>query len=47
MTLESDIEVVEITGEVDEALVSAFRRLVPQLSRSNPPPSAPHIRALR
>ncbi len=36
------IEVVEAT-EVNDALVAAFDRLIPQLSSSNPPPSADQL----
>lgn len=35
----ANVEVVEAT-EVTPALVEAFERLIPQLSRSNPPPTA-------
>jgi len=31
---------------VDEALVEAFQRLIPQLSRSSPPPSGEGLRAI-
>ncbi len=34
-----NIEITEAT-EVDDALVAAFARLIPQLSSSNPPPTA-------
>lgn len=33
------VEIIEVT-EVTPALVTAFERLIPQLSKSNPPPSA-------
>ncbi len=46
MTRESNIQVVEIRGDVDDALVCAFRRLVPQLSRSNPPPGLAELEAI-
>ena len=46
MTRESEIEVFEVRGEVDEELVSAFARLVPQLSRSNPPPKRAALEAM-
>jgi ribosomal protein S18 acetylase RimI-like enzyme len=32
--------------EVDDALVEAFARLIPQLSRSSPPPTAAEIEAI-
>jgi ribosomal protein S18 acetylase RimI-like enzyme len=32
--------------EVDDELVRAFERLIPQLSSSNPPPSAEQLRAI-
>ncbi|MGI9624282.1 MAG: GNAT family N-acetyltransferase [Acidimicrobiales bacterium] len=35
----------EVT-EVDEELVDAFARLIPQLSSSNPPPTADQLRSL-
>ena len=34
---------VEVADEVDDALVAAFERLTPQLSRSSPPPSAEQL----
>lgn len=34
---------IEIATEVDEALVDAFARLIPQLSKSSPPPSAEQL----
>ncbi|MBU3702631.1 MAG: GNAT family N-acetyltransferase [Acidimicrobiia bacterium] len=37
-----NVEVVEAT-EVTPALVEAFERLIPQLSRSNPPPTAEEL----
>jgi ribosomal protein S18 acetylase RimI-like enzyme len=38
------IEVVtETTRDAVDELVAAFERLVPQLSRSNPPPAAEHV----
>jgi len=42
---ESGIRIVEATG-VDDALVSVMARLVPQLSRSNPPPDAATLEAI-
>ena len=42
---ESGIRIVEAT-EVDDALASAMARLVPQLSRSNPPPDAATLEAI-
>ena len=39
------IRIVEAT-EVDDALASAMARLVPQLSRSNPPPDAATLEAI-
>ncbi len=30
---------IEIADQVDDELISAFKRLIPQLSSSNPPPS--------
>jgi len=39
------IEVTEATA-ADDALVDAFARLIPQLSKSNPPPSADELRAI-
>lgn len=38
--------VVHLAEEVDDALVAAFARLVPQLSRSNPPPDAAAVAEL-
>lgn len=38
----STVEVIEAT-EVTPALVEAFDRLIPQLSRSNPPPTAEEL----
>jgi ribosomal protein S18 acetylase RimI-like enzyme len=37
---------VEVAQEVDDALVDAFARLIPQLSSSNPPPGADALRAI-
>ena len=31
---------------VEDELVAAFQRLIPQLSRSNPPPTEDHLRAM-
>lgn len=39
------IEIIEAT-EVTPALVEAFARLIPQLSSSNPPPSAAELAAI-
>lgn len=39
------MEIVEVT-EVDDALVEAFERLIPQLSKSNPPPSRERLQAI-
>jgi len=39
------VEIVEV-GEVTPALVEAFERLTPQLSKSNPPPDEDALRAL-
>jgi ribosomal protein S18 acetylase RimI-like enzyme len=36
------MEIVEVT-KVSEELVAAFKRLIPQLSSSNPPPSWPEL----
>ncbi len=37
---ESEQVSVDVVGEVTQELVDAFQRLVPQLSRSSPPPDA-------
>ena len=37
---------IEVVAAVDDELVEAFERLIPQLSRSNPPPTADHLRAM-
>ncbi len=37
---------ISIASEVNDDLVAAFRRLVPQLSSSNPPPSAEMLRRI-
>ena len=37
---------VEVVQEVDDALVDAFARLIPQLSSSNPPPTRGQLKAL-
>ncbi|MCH7788491.1 MAG: GNAT family N-acetyltransferase [Acidobacteria bacterium] len=37
---------IEIAHEVDDALVEAFDRLTPQLSKSNPPPSSAALDAI-
>jgi len=39
------VEIVEV-DEVTPALVEAFQRLTPQLSKSNPPPTEDELRAL-
>jgi len=39
------IEIVEAT-EVTNELVEAFQRLIPQLSKSNPPPSGQELQAI-
>jgi ribosomal protein S18 acetylase RimI-like enzyme len=39
------VEIVEATA-VDEELVAAFEQLIPQLSRSNPPPSRAELQAI-
>jgi ribosomal protein S18 acetylase RimI-like enzyme len=39
------VEIVEVT-QVDAAVVAAFERLIPQLSRSNPPPSRSALEAI-
>ncbi len=41
----SPVEIHEVTA-VDGELVEAFERLIPQLSRSNPPPSAEALAAI-
>jgi len=41
----ADVEIDEVT-EVDQALVDAFARLIPQLSASTAPPSADDLRAI-
>ncbi|MEM1332690.1 MAG: GNAT family N-acetyltransferase [Actinomycetota bacterium] len=38
--------VIEIADHVDDELVAAFERLIPQLSSSSPPPSADALRQL-
>lgn len=38
----SNVQIVEAT-EVTPALIEAFKRLVPQLSKSNPPPTAAEL----
>ena len=43
--MSSPVEVVEVT-EVTPEVVAAFERLIPQLSRSNPPPSAAELAAM-
>ncbi len=39
------ISIAEVT-EVDDEIVDAFVRLIPQLSKSNPPPTADELRAM-
>jgi ribosomal protein S18 acetylase RimI-like enzyme len=39
------VKITEVT-EVTEPLVAAFERLIPQLSSSNPPPSAAELEAI-
>ena len=41
----SGVQIVEAT-EVTDALVEAFARLIPQLSKSNPPPTAAELQAI-
>ncbi len=41
----SGVQIVEAT-EVTDALVGAFARLIPQLSKSNPPPTAAELQAI-
>jgi len=41
----SSVHVEEATAVTDE-LVEAFKRLIPQLSRSNPPPTAEELEAI-
>jgi ribosomal protein S18 acetylase RimI-like enzyme len=38
--------VIRPASEVDDALVEAFRRLIPQLSSSSPPPTREHLEAI-
>jgi len=42
---QSSVHVEEATAVTDE-LVEAFKRLIPQLSRSNPPPTAEELEAI-
>jgi ribosomal protein S18 acetylase RimI-like enzyme len=37
---------IEQVGRVDDELVAAFERLIPQLSSSSPPPSREHLEAM-
>ncbi len=37
---------ISVADVVDDELVNAFELLIPQLSRSNPPPSADELRAI-
>lgn len=37
---------ISVVSEVDDALVVAFERLIPQLSRSSPPPTADELVAI-
>jgi ribosomal protein S18 acetylase RimI-like enzyme len=41
-----DVVAVAIADTVDDELVDAFERLIPQLSSSSPPPSREHLGAL-
>ncbi|MEO1060998.1 MAG: GNAT family N-acetyltransferase [Actinomycetota bacterium] len=41
-----DVPVIEIARRVDDELVDAMARLIPQLSRSSPPPDADALRAI-
>ena len=41
----SEVSISEVTA-VDDELIEAFERLIPQLSRSNPPPSAEMLQAI-
>jgi ribosomal protein S18 acetylase RimI-like enzyme len=41
----SQVEISRVT-QVDDEVVAAFERLIPQLSRSNPPPSASALAAI-
>jgi ribosomal protein S18 acetylase RimI-like enzyme len=41
----ADVHIERAAG-VDDELVEAFARLIPQLSSSSPPPTAEHLRAL-
>lgn len=40
------IAVVDDVAEVDESFVAGFAHLIPQLSSSNPPPTAEELRAI-
>lgn len=37
---------IEVAGEVGDDIVEAFARLIPQLSRSSPPPSKAELQAI-
>ena len=41
-----DAPVIEIAERVDDELVAAMARLIPQLSRSSPPPDAEALRSI-
>ena len=41
----SEVSISEVTA-VDDELIEAFERLIPQLSRSNPPPSAEMLQSI-
>ncbi len=45
MVSEDDIQIEEVTA-VDAELLAAFQLLIPQLSSSNPPPSAAELQAI-
>jgi ribosomal protein S18 acetylase RimI-like enzyme len=42
----ADDVVVEVVDTVDDELVDAFERLIPQLSSSSPPPTREHLAAM-
>ena len=44
--MSGDDVLIEEATVVDEELVAAFALLIPQLSRSNPPPDAPALQAI-
>ncbi len=45
MSAQPDV-VIEVATTVDDELVAAFERLIPQLSKSSPPPSAELLSAI-